>query len=108
MPEVLGQTTALTASGSISGSMVSEGFSRLIGAIWSNASAAVGSGSGLHIFQSSDYGQNWDLTSASYQVTASAASAINVTVVGNAVKVQLWNGATAASLFRCSFRLAPV
>jgi len=107
-PTVLDTTAAQTAKGYTSGSLVCDGFSRLVGLLYSNASAAVGSASGLVIRQSADGGANWDVVSASYQVTASAASVFNVNLLGNAVKVEFWNGATAASLFRCSFRLMPI
>jgi len=106
--ELLSASTALDASASIAGSLASAGHSRLVGIIWSNASAVAGAGSGLHIRQSADYGQHWDIVTASYTITASAASAFSASVYGNAVQVIIWNGATAASLFRASFRLYPI
>ena len=107
-PAVLESTASLAISASTSGSAVCNGYAKLVGVFWSNASAAVGAASGLNILQSANLGQNWDLTSASYTVTASAASAISVDVVGNAVKVQFWNGVTAASLFRTAWYLRPI
>jgi hypothetical protein len=76
--------------------------------LYSNASADAGTGCGLHIQQSADYGANWDITTASYTVTASAASSFDIAIVGNAVKINMYNGLTAASLFRTWFVLRPV
>lgn len=104
-----GNAQSVLASGSISGSAVSSGYKTLIGLFYSNASAATGAASGLVITQSANNGATWDYTSASYAVTASAASGFSVPVYGNAVKVQYWNGVTSsASLVRAAFYLVPV
>jgi hypothetical protein len=106
---VLESTLALAATASRSGSAISTGYSNLVGMFYANASAAAGAGSGLHILQSANYGANWDIVSASYPITASAASTFSVAIVGNAVKVHVWNGVTeAASLVRAWFTLRPV
>ena len=109
VPVVWQTTASVVASGSTSGSVLCAGYARLVGTFYANASAAGGTGSGLHITQSPDYGTNWDIITASYPITASAASSFDVAVVGNAVKVQVWNGVTeAASLMRAWFVLRPV
>lgn len=105
---VLHSTASLVATGSVSGSLISQGYSKLRGMFYSSMSAAGGTGSGLHILQSSDYGINWDIISASYPVKAVTASAMEVDIVGNAVKVQTWTGASAASVLRASFYLLPI
>ncbi len=108
MQAVLDSTLAISACTARSGSAISAGYARLIGTLYSNASADAGTGSGLHIEQSADYGAHWDVTTASYTITASAASAFDVAVTGNAVQVKLWNGCTTASLLRAWFALRPV
>jgi hypothetical protein len=105
---LLSTSTALVATGSMSGSLVSVGHSKLIGTLYSSMSAAIGAGSGINVFQSSDYGQNWDLLSASYPIKAVTASPFSIDIVGNAVKIQVWTGASAASIVRAAFYLRPV
>jgi hypothetical protein len=82
-------STPILATGSFSGSLISYGHARLVGTLYSSMSAAIGAGSGINIMQSVDYGQNWDLISASYPIKAVTASDININIVGNAVKVQI-------------------
>jgi len=75
----------------------------------SDASAAVGAASGLKIQQSCDYGAHWDHTAASYALAACTAGSIITNLIGNAVKVTWWNGATAAaSNPRMAFYAYPV
>ena len=105
---VLITTASLTASASVSGSAYCDGYARLVGQLWSNASAAVGAASGLTYWQSSNGGITWDSLSASQAISPSTSASINLTITGNAVKVQFWNGATTASLLRAYFRLYPV
>ena len=105
---VLETAATLAISASVAGSAICQGHARLVGLLWSNASAAAGAGSGLHFLESSDYGVHWDTIAASQAITASTAASVNLTLIGNAVKVQVGNGATAASIFRASFRLYPV
>lgn len=105
---ILSTSTTLAATGSMSGSMVSAGFGKLLGTFYSSMSAAIGAGSGINVYQSSDYGQNWDLLSASYPIKAVTASPFNIDIVGNAVKVQIWTGASAASIVRAAFYLRPI
>jgi len=105
---LLSTSTALVATGSMSGSAVSLGHSKLIGTFYSSMSAAIGAGSGINIFQSADYGLNWDLLSASYPIKAVTSSPFSIDITGNAVKVQVWTGASAASIVRTAFYLRPV
>ncbi len=105
---ILASSALLGVSASVAGSAVALGHAKVVGLLWSDASAAVGAGSGLHIQQSSNYGTTWDLVSASYAITASTGVSVSQEVVGNAVKIQFWNGVTAASLFRSLFYLRPV
>jgi hypothetical protein len=104
---LLSTSTALGATGSMSGSLISLGHSKLIGTFYSSMSATIGAGSGINIFQSADYGQNWDMLSASYPIKAITASPFSIDIVGNAVKVQIWTGASAASIVRAAFYLRP-
>ena len=105
---LLSTSTALVATGSMSGSLVSLGHSKLLGTFYSSMSAAVGAGSGINVLQSANYGATWDLLSASYPIKAVTASPFSVDIVGNAVKVQVWTGASAASIVRAAFYLRPI
>jgi len=106
---VLANSGSLAAKASISGSAIAPGYSRLVGVYRSDASAAIGSGSGLTVFQSTDYGVNWKIISASYAVTACAVTTVNQTVYGNAVRIVAYNGnAGAASNVDAFFALYPI
>ena len=105
---VLITTASLAISASVSGSAHCDGYARLVGQLWSNASAAAGAASGLTYWQSCNGGLTWDSLSASQAISASTSASINLTITGNAIKVHYWNGATAASLFRAHFQLYPV
>lgn len=105
LPEVFATSASLAASGSISsGSFYTAGYARLIGIAIASASAK--SGSGLAIYQSSDYGQNWDYATI-YAPTACSGSAYSIEVVGNAAKIE-YRTDSAASIFRTSWRLRPI
>jgi hypothetical protein len=102
-------TASLAISASISGSCICEGYARLVGLFCSDASAAIGAASGLEIRQSCDYGAHWDSITASYALAACVSGSINAPLVGNAVRVTWWNGATAAaSQPRIAFYAFPV
>ena len=103
-PTLLVSTSTLGVGAVITGSLLSQGYTKLIGLAWSNASSTA---SGIRIQQSSNYGASWDYENL-YTITASAASAFDVTIYGNAVKVSASMGATAASLFRATFALRPI
>jgi len=99
---------AVAAKEDASGSLISNGYARLVGIFRSDAAVALGAGSGLYVEQSSNWGGNWDITSASCQITACAASTFDLEVLGNAVRVRLINGDTATSRIRCNFMLRPI
>jgi len=106
--EVWASSAALGVSASVSGSAIALGHAKVVGLLWANASAAEGAGSGLHVLQSNNWGATWDIITASYSVAASTGRSVSADVVGNAVKIQFWNGETAASLMRARFYLRPV
>ena len=101
-------STALVATGSMSGSLMSIGHSKLVGVFYSSMSANAGAGSGINVLESADYGLNWDMLSASNPIKAVTASTFSVDIKGNAVKVQVWTGASAASIVRAAFYLRPI
>ena len=106
---VLDTSSSLAISASIGGSALSFGYTRLVGLFRTDGSAAAGAGSGLHITQSADNGVTWDLLSASQAIAACTSASCNINILGNAVRVIYWNGATAiASTMRASFRLYPI
>jgi len=106
---VLTYSGSLAAQANISGSMVCPGYQRLVGVIYSDASAGIAAACGLVIKQSTDYGANYRITSASYAMTASTFITINQTIYGNAVKVAFYNGsACAASTLDVFFALYPI
>ena len=105
---LLSTSTTLSATGSMSGSLICEGYAKLVGTIYSSMSAAEGAGSGLNILQSADYGATWDVLSASNAIKAVAASQLSYDIFGNAVKVQIWTGASAASVLRTAWYLRPI
>ena len=114
MATIVGQTysTAWTSSASlgISGSATSGSFStasyaRFVGGVISNASSIATSG--LRVYQSFDSGTNWDYWSE-WAVSACSGSVFSIEIIGNGMKVDYVNGATAASLFRTFWQMRPV
>lgn len=95
----------LGAGASISGSSICHGFVKLVGLFRSDVDTETGSG--LRIEQSADFGGSWDYTSASDLIAASVATGCSVDIVGNAVKVTIISGGSAASALRTSWRLLP-
>ena len=96
---------SLAANAIITGSSVSQGLEVLRGMWFSDV--ATSTGSGLLIQQSSDFGQSWNLISASDQVGACGTQTYDVTLLGNAVKVTACNGAAIASNVQATFYLLP-
>ncbi len=104
-PHVVLETSAsLAALTSISGCLICDGYSRLVGMAISNASST---GSGLRIFQSSTRGTTWD-SETLYTITACTGSSFDIPIYGNGIKVTASNGATAASLLRAYFSLRAI
>lgn len=101
---VLATSASLPVNGTITGSLVCLGYTKLIGLLWSNAS---GTASALRIQQSSNYGSTWDYETL-YPIAASTASGFSLDLYGNAVKVSASMGAGAASLFRANFSVRPI
>lgn len=107
MPLILEHTSGcLAANGSLTGSLISYGYARLVGGFRSDV--ATETASGLRIEQSFDGGSNWDLVSASDLVGASGIATCSVEVLGDAVRVTIRNGATEASALRTTWRLRPI
>lgn len=105
-PEVWSRSACITGSTSVnSGSFYTEGYTKLVGMVYSGASAA--SINGLKISQSSDYGANYDY-STSYAQSACSGSGYSIEIVGNAAKIEFYTDADGANPFRTSWRLRPV
>ena len=101
---VVWQTTA-SLSGSISsGSIISDGYARIVGGLITCTSAKAASG--LRISQSFNRGSNWDYNS-DYAPSACSASAFSIEIIGNAVKIDFMPETT-ASIFRTVWYLRPV
>jgi hypothetical protein len=106
---VLANSGSLAAKALISGSAISSGYQRLVGVLRTDASAAIGSGSGLTIWQSTDYGATFKINSASYATAACSNTTVNQVVYGNAVKVDYYMGNVgAASNVDAFFALYPI
>jgi hypothetical protein len=101
-----GVSPCLSSGASIAGSSISHGFAKLVGTFRSDVDTETASG--LRIEQSADFGSNWDLISGSDLIAASVTTGCSVEVVGNAVKVTIISGGSAASALRTSWRLRPV
>jgi len=102
-PVVWQASGSLPASGSISsGSVISNGYARLIGIFI--ASASVDS---LRVLQSADQGANWDYWT-DYAPSACSGSAFSIEIVGNAVKIEYRNGSDVANEYRTLWQLRPV
>lgn len=105
--EILTHSGSLAASGLLSGSLGDcRGYDAVVGGVRTNASTVAACG--IFIEQSFDNGSNWDLVSASDTIAACTTAACNTKIVGNAVRVRLHNGATAASIYRAYFYLKPI
>jgi hypothetical protein len=105
--EILSHSGSLAASGFLSGSLSDcRGYDSLVGGVRTNASTVAACG--VFIEQSFDNGLNWDLVSGSDAIAACTTAACNIKLVGNAVRVRLHNGATAASIYRAYFYIKPI
>ena len=94
----------IPSGGSISGSFISEGYAKLVGMVISNASAKAGSG--LRVYQSSNYGRNWDYYT-DYVPSACSACGILVDIFGDAVKIE-YRTDSQADIFRMAWHLRPI
>lgn len=102
---VFSYSGSLAANASTSGSVRSQGYTTMVGAIFTSDSTIAACG--IRVDQSLDGGLSWDITSASNPLANNASAACSTTVFGNAIRVQLQNGATAASRIRALFYLRP-
>jgi len=108
LENVISYNSSLAKDLTLSGSLHCAGYAKLVGLFKSSASTDVAAACGLHFKQSADYGITWDLTSASYKSTANAASAISIDIVGNAIKVDFYNGGSNSASLRFTFGLRPI
>ena len=104
-PEVFATSASLAASASTSGSMVCDGYARIIGGIISSASLKAGSG--LRIWQSFNDGLDWDYFT-DYVLSACSGSAFSIEIIGNAVKVGICTDGTGAPILRTHWQLRPI
>lgn len=101
-----GSSTSMLATASqTSGTIPSAGYARVTGVIISSASLV--SGSGLQIWQSSDGGSHWDYEYRS-DLSACSGSGYSLEILGNAIKIDIKNGADNAGIFRTAWRFRPV
>ena len=94
-----------TSTSANSGVFNTQGYQRLIGAIYSSASLT--SGCGLQIFQSIDSGTNWDIVDK-FAPAATGASVYDIEVIGNRMLISASPGGTALTAFRALFYLQPI
>ncbi len=86
-------------------SSLCNGYARLVGGVIGTASLS--SGCGLKVSQSFDAGTNWDYQTL-YAVGACSASTFSIELAGNAVRVDIFNGATSNASIRSWWGLRPV
>lgn len=103
--EVFINSASIAAGGSVSSEIfITKGYAKITGILISSASAKAGSG--LSIWQSGDYGQNWDYRTI-YAPTACSGSGFSIEVIGNAAKIDyITDGA--ANIFRTAWHLRPI
>ena len=102
---VLESSASLAASGSIGASALSMGYARIVGIVFISASTT--SGSAIRVYQSADNGQNWDAFQ-NFNITESSGSFYSASLHGNAVRVDVKNGADGASIFRTVWYMCPL
>lgn len=95
-----------TANGASSGSLICDGYSKLVGFITTDASLVAACG--LKLRQSVDGGTNWDYVSASDTVAEGGSAACSVEIIGDAVRVDVVTGDDEASAMRFGFFLRPI
>lgn len=105
-PCVLDTSASIAASGSTTGSLHCAGYARVVGVAISSASLVAGSG--IRVEHSCDLGSNWDGIEDLGTLTACSGSLFSACLVGNAVRVTIFNGATDADEVRAQFRLVPI
>ena len=103
--DVWSASAPIALAGSVtSGSFITQGYTRLLGILYTDASAKAGSG--LRIAQSANWGVNWDYNT-DFAPSASSGSAYSIEIVGNAAKIDYITD-SAASIFRTAWYLRPV
>ncbi len=105
-PVVLQSSASILAATCPSGSMVCNGYSRLIGLVF--AGCALDTACSLTVDQSSDYGATWDMRTASCTITTDVSASFSFSIIGNAVKVTLRSNACDINPFRTAWQLCPV
>lgn len=105
MPTVLDSSGSLVASGSVGGSLLSDGYANIVGIAFSAASSV--SGCALFVEQSTDKGITWDIVAAC-NLSADSGSGYNITMFGNAARVRFHNGADNSGSVRMLWRLRPI
>ena len=102
---VLESSASLAASGSIGASALSMGYARIVGIVFISASTT--SGSAIRVYQSANNGTNFDVWQ-SFNITADSGSFFSASLHGNAVRVDIKNGADGASSFRTVWYMCPM
>lgn len=97
---------SMAANASTSGSLLCQGYSTLTGGLFTSDSTIAACG--FRVDQSFNGGANWDVTTASNALASGASAACTVALIGNAVRVQLQIGATAASRVSARFYAKPI
>ncbi len=93
------------SSSANSGSFLTRGYNRLVGAIYTSGSLT--SGSGLHIWQSIDDGTNWDIVH-NYAPSTVGTSSYDIEVVGERMFISASPGEDNITAFRSLFYLQPI
>ena len=104
-PTILSYTGSLAGGASVAGSAVSQGFSRIIGIAWSDASGVAGSG--LRISQAPS-GSIFKYITACGVAASASSGGYSIEVIGSTVEVRYVNGATVASNVYLNWMLRPV
>lgn len=105
---ILESTASLDTSACISGSVLSEGYSSIVGGIF--ASASLNGTCPILISQSFDQGENWDqVSTCGNNITPDSGCGWTVPVYGNAVKISIYTeDVTSLSTFRTKWYLRPI
>lgn len=104
-PVVLQSSASLLGSGSIGGSALCAGYARIVGIAFVSASTTTGST--VRVYESPDSGSNWDYI-YDFDLDEASGSVMSASLHGNAVRVEVRNGADAASQFRTLWQLRPI
>ena len=103
---VLSFSGSMAGGASTAGSVLSDGYSRILGIAWADASGVAASG--LRISQSPNSGSTWNFITACGVAASASSGGYSIEVVGNAVEVRYVNGATVASNVYLNWRLRPL